>query len=731
MRFPRLDISFLKGREWFVYSLLGTVPNARGRRPVDQWAAQWWERLRIQHKVWAVLLLLCLPLIGGLATHLYMVEQILTIQEQRQDLVLASEQVELLGRLAVDIEDSFRGYVLTQQPAFLAPLTDADAKIGPALTNAGKTLGRLPGSPDGLGPIERQLNNFLRSKHELIADIQRGDAAKTLAHIRSGEGLRLSDHLRQDLRFIEDRLDQQRVLYNVEAESLSQRMFIGLWIALAGVVVLGWMSSRVLARSLTNPITRLQSATAKFGAHVDSAEIANLLTSARASKDELGQLANAYLDMARQIGAHVRALEVLNTIGQDINTIGPDGLDGVLRRITDRAVELVQADVCLVLLRNEQMGCWIVEAASGEWNDTFKKSVMLWEELPVSVQAFESRETVVGEHFRSDQRPQVVRRNLIGESMLAIPLLSQGLPFGVLSLLSQRPRPASEWNQRLAKGLAQDAAVAISNARLYEAVQQKQRGLQARLRHLEHLAEALAHDLKGPGARMEELAKLLGEQFAGQLDERTSRWLKLLQDNGSDLVQRVEGILAVARVGVGQGSVTAVDPTLVISEVLKGHAGEIERLRATVRIEPGLPLVACHGAYLRQVFDNLISNALKYARPGEPPSITMSYRIENQMVCFSVKDRGIGIPEEQRSRVFQPFVRLLQAEAAGSGIGLAIVQRIVELYGGRVWIEGNGHGGCTVKFTVPWLRDEGGTVIAGTSESDIPEVVDVSSKGLL
>jgi signal transduction histidine kinase/CHASE3 domain sensor protein len=698
---------------------------------MDRWAAQWWEQLRIQHKVWAVLLLLCLPLIGGLAIHLYFVDQLLTVQQQRHDLVLASEQVELLGRLAVDIEDSFRGYVLTQQPAFLAPLTDADAKIGPALTSAAKTLARLPDTPDGLEPIEQQLKNLLRSKHELIADIQRGDAAKALTYIRSGEGLRLSDRLRHDLRLIEDGLDHQRESHTAKAQLLSHRTYIGLWIALAGVVALGWISSRMLARSLTDPIRRLQSATARFGEHVDPDETANLLISAHASKDELGQLAEAYLTMARRIGTHIREVEVLDLIGYDINTIGPDGLDGVLGRISDRAVELVGADVCLVLLRDERMGCWIVEAASGNWDEQLKKSVILWEELPVCIQAYESGQPAIDERSSSDQHPAVLRRVLIGDNMLAIPLHAQGKPFGVLALASERPRTAQDWNQRLAKGMAQEAALAISNARLYEAVQQKQRGLLARLRQLEHLAETLAHDLKGPGARMEELAKLLVQQFAGQVDERTSRWLKLIQDNGSDLVQRVEGILAVARVGVGQGSVTAVDPTLVISEVLKGYAGEIARLRAKVHIEPGLPLVACHGAYLRQVFDNLISNALKYARPAEPPSITMSYRIENQMVCFSVKDEGIGIPVEQHARVFQPFVRLPQSEATGSGIGLAIVQRIVELYGGRVWIEGNGHGGCTVKFTVPWLREERGTVIAETSESDIPEMADVSFKGLL
>jgi signal transduction histidine kinase/CHASE3 domain sensor protein len=691
-------------------------------------AADWWSRLRIQHKVWAVLLLLCVPLIAGLSTHLYLVQQLLTLQQQRQDLILAHEQVNLLRRLAVDIEDGFRGYLLTQQPAFLAPLTEAESKIDQALEDAKRSLATASGSAATLTPIERQLKDFLRSKHELIAEVQRGDEENALAYVRSGEGLRMSDRFRQELRSIEDQLEHRRELFNEQGMALSKLTFIGLWIALAGVVILGWTSSRMLARSLTNPLTRLHTATAKIGTEVDTAGIAALLSSEHRSKDELGRLEGAFLHMAEQIGEHVHELEVLNTIGHEINTIGPDGLEGVLRRITDRAAELVEADACMVFLRDERMGCWVVEAASGEWNDRLKKSVMLWEELPVCVEAFETRSAATGNHFHSDERPQVLRRNLLGESMLAIPLLSQGTPFGVLSLSSQTARPAQEWNQRLAKGLTQEAALAISNVRLYEAVQQKQKGLVARLRQLEHLAETLAHDLKGPGARMEELAKLLVQKFSGQVDERTGKWLRLLQENGKDIVERVEGILEVARVGTGQGSVTAVDPRLILDGVLKSYAGEIERLQATVEVEPGFPLVACHGAYLRQIFDNLVSNALKYPHPGEPPTLKITSTTGQHMVCIAVQDRGIGIPLEQRNRVFQPFVRLRPADTPGSGIGLAIVQRIVALYGGQVWIEGEEGKGCTVKFTLPWLRSD----LAGDpAQSSQIEVLDLPRTGSL
>ncbi|MEO5630681.1 MAG: CHASE3 domain-containing protein, partial [Nitrospiraceae bacterium] len=530
---------------------------------MDRWAAQWGDRLRIQHKVWVALLLLCAPLSVGIAIHLYVVQELLALQQQRQELMLADEHVHVLGRLAIDIEDGFRGYVLTQQPAFLAPLAEAEAKLDQALSDATKSLANLSVSPNHIAPIEQQLKALLRSKHELIADIQKGPADKALAYVQSGEGLRLSDLLREDVRTVEDRLERQRNSLNEQTDALSQRTFVGLWITLAGVVALGWIVSRVLARSLTDPITRLQSATARIGAQVDVAGITELLANGRGSKDELGQLAEAYLAMVRRIQTNIQEIEALDTIGQEIDTIGSDDLDGVLRRITDRAVELVQTDICLVLLRDERVGCWIVEAASGEWNDRLKKWVMPWDALPVSVQAFETREMATGERFCSDEWPQMVRHDLTGDSRLAIPLLAQGIPFGVLWFLNRRSRAAHEWNQRLAEGLAQEAALAISTARLYEAAQQKQRGLLTRLRQLEHLAETLAHDLKGPGARMEELARLLVQQDNGQFDDRTKRWLSLIEENGKDLVRRVEGILTVAHVGADQEDVTAIDPTAI------------------------------------------------------------------------------------------------------------------------------------------------------------------------
>lgn len=660
--------------------------------------ATWWQRLTVRHKVWAVIVLLLIPLLFSLAVHLYVTSQLLAIQQERQSVLLAREYVHIIHRLAIDGEDAYHGYLDGAQAESVAAFQKAESELAQVLRDVRQASSGRVTAANELRALIPGVEQLQASLHALLVDIEGGRPPVFSGHL-------LSDALRKNLRTIEDRLDVTRRTLNQRAERLSAWTFAELWCALGSFLVLAWFGSRLLVRSITHPLARLQTAAAGFGGATDPTQFTALLPARDEGTDELGTLARAYHDMALRIGAHIRELETLETIGTEINAIGPDGLDGVLRRITDRAAEMVQADVCLVLLRNERMGCWVVEAASGEWNDRLSKSVMLWEEFPICAQAYEERRVAYAQDLQQDCRPQVVRRNVIGRGMVVVPLLSQGQPFGVLALLSRAERDPSAWNVRLAIGLAQQAATAISNARLYEAVQQRQQGLVMRMKQLELLAESLAHDLKGPGARMGELARLFVQQYGSQTDERAARWLRLIEENGEDIARRVEGILSVARIGVGQGAVTAVDPSLLIREVVKARADDIDRGAAVVRVQPGLPMVACHGTYLRQVFDNLLSNALKYAHPGRPAAVDISCEIDGHWVRFTVRDDGPGIPDDQRARVFEPFVRLRRSEAPGSGIGLTIVRRIVELYGGTVWIDGAGSDGCTVRFTMPLFRD--------------------------
>lgn len=662
-----------------------------------------WNPLRIQQKVWVILLLVFLPLIAALAGHVTLLDRLQALQQQHHQVVLAREQVHILRRLTVDIEDAFRGYLLTRQDVFLAPMKEAEPKLKPTLDRIVSLAAEVPGLDVNIQVIEGRINRLLRSKHELLDQVKAGHLGEVLQYVQSGQGIALSDDLREHFRILEDRLVEQMEGMETNQLWFARLAFWGLVFAVAGVVGLGLIGARLLARSITSPIAALQHSVKTFRTQADSDDA--LHTIATRTADEIGQLARSYCEMIGRIRQQIRELEVLSAIGHEINTIGPDGLDGVLRRITDHAADLLQADICLVMLRNEQMGCWVVEAASGCWNERLQKSVMLWEEFPVSVQAFETKQPAIGENLRRDLRPEVSRRNLIGDSMLAIPLLAQGKAFGVLALLQERAVPREAWNLRLAKGFADEAAVAIANARLYHAAQQKGQDVQARIRELEYLAETLAHDLKAPGERVEGLAALVRADSATQMSEQAQQWMSLIEANGKELRRRVEHILQVARIGARATAVEAVDPAVVLQDVLKLRAGELERGRVRIEVQPDLPLVACHGAYLRQVIDNIISNAIKFAGECADPLIKISWERRGEQVVFTVSDNGRGIDPSDHDRVFEPFVRLHSDAIPGSGIGLTIVKRIVELYGGRVWIESNPSGGCSVCFTMPALGE--------------------------
>ncbi|MEW6545255.1 MAG: ATP-binding protein [Nitrospirota bacterium] len=676
-----------------------------------------WKQLRVQQKLGTILLVVFAPLLCALIVHIYLLNQLHALQQERHQVLLAREQVQVLRRLAADVEDAFRGYLLTRQDTFLQPLLDAEPSVQPTIDRIMTLIKSSPELEDDVRGAGDRLASLLESKQALIRHIRSSGPEGAAAYVRSGRGIILSDAVRNDLRTIEDVLDGKLNAFEADEAKLIGLDFGSLVLAVTGTLALGLLHARLLSRCITGPIVRLQESVAKLSGTF--APKGDARRGADRSPDEIDQLAQAFDELTGRLRLYMRELEAINAIGHEINTIRADGLHGMLRRITDRAVELLQADVCLVMLRNEEMGCWVIEAASGEWSDVLQKAVMLWEEFPVSVQAFETRQPAFGEDLRSDLRPEVRRRNLIGQSMLSIPLLSQGEPFGVLVLLQDRPVPSEEWNLRSAKSFADEAAVAIANARLYEAVQRKGVGLESRLKQLEHLAETLAHDMKGPGERMGELATNLLDEYGDRLDDRAERWLRMMAEEGKDLSTRIENILEVARLGVRPETLEAVAPAMVLDDVLKQRAGELERQRIRVRVEGSLPLVACHQAYLRQVLDNLVSNAVKFSDHLPESEIRIAAKREGPLAYFSISDNGPGIPAQYRERVFEPFARLNTGTVKGSGIGLTIVKRIVEMYGGRVWIEPQGPPGCTVTFSLPLLVDRSVTLPAGAASDQL------------
>lgn len=663
--------------------------------------SQWWDRLAIQRKVWVVVLLVIGPMVAVLMLHLAFVRDLLATQDSRHRLLVAREQVKELRRMVSDIESGFRGYLLTNDQSFLAPLNDAEHQVEHLLRRAEPLLADVDEGSRELAAIGARVQELSRSTKALIAQATQGNAHAARDYVQSGEGIQKTSPVMLALRAEEDRLDARLVQLQQHAVAVSTWAFWVLVVAAAVGVLLGLAAIRQLTRSLTRPLETVRASLVQFADAGERTALASLR--GIRSSDELGHLARSCEQMIHRIGGDIRELEALHDVGLEIGALQPDGLHSVVQRIADQAATLLGADVCLILSRNETMACWVVEAASGDAAERMRQTVMLWEELPLSVQAYDTGRPVIGEQLRQDARPELQRRNVFGESMLAVPLISQGTPFGVVALLCERPVAAAQWNVRMAESLAGAAAVAIMNARLYDAAYRKEQQTRSRLQQLEQLGETLAHDLKSPAERMAGLVSLLRVEVKGDLSERGHRLLELIAQNGWDLGRRVEEILSLARVGGRQETLEAVDPVSVIDEVLKARAGEIDAGQIRIVREPGLLPVACPRAYVYQVFDNLISNAIKFVRGCSEPTIRIEGRREGGRAWFSVSDNGPGVPPSQRERIFDPFVRLNTAIADGTGIGLAIVRRIVELYGGRVWVDPVHTPGCAIRFTLPLI----------------------------
>jgi light-regulated signal transduction histidine kinase (bacteriophytochrome) len=196
--------------------------------------------------------------------------------------------------------------------------------------------------------------------------------------------------------------------------------------------------------------------------------------------------------------------------------------------------------------------------------------------------------------------------------------------------------------------------------------------------------------------------QLLAKQYKGKLDPLAEQSIAYAIEGAHQMEMLLKGLRDYWAVTEGKSEETvAVDCNHVLDETLAYLQTRIHESNAVITYEP-LPTVRGDQISIVLLFKNLVSNALKYTRPGEPPRIHIAARRSAREWDFSVRDDGIGIEPEHLERIFAPFKRLHSAEQyAGSGLGLAICQRIIGRYRGRLWVESTYGQGSTFHFTIP------------------------------
>jgi len=217
---------------------------------------------------------------------------------------------------------------------------------------------------------------------------------------------------------------------------------------------------------------------------------------------------------------------------------------------------------------------------------------------------------------------------------------------------------------------------------------------------LEQFAYVASHDLQEPLRMVTAYTQLLAERYKGKLDEKADKFLGYASEGAMRMQVLIDDLLAFSRIGRNGFTSRSVDCNAVMEEVLLALASAIQESGAVVT-HAELPAVWADRTHVGQVFQNLIGNAIKF-RGKEPPVVSVQAEKADQQWRFNVSDNGIGIAAEYAENIFVVFRRLhARTEYPGSGIGLAICKKIVEHYGGRIWVESQAGSGSAFKFTMP------------------------------
>lgn len=255
--------------------------------------------------------------------------------------------------------------------------------------------------------------------------------------------------------------------------------------------------------------------------------------------------------------------------------------------------------------------------------------------------------------------------------------------------------------QKLQEENAERIRVAAEISALNTELEQKNKDLTAANADLEMFAQSISHDLRMPLRHIHAYADLLEQSIAGKLSTEELHFMKSIQQASVRMSKLIDALLAFSRIGRASMRMQAIDMDDLVRDTLTQLQPEVMSRHIDWNMRE-LPAVTGDPDLLRQVWINLLANAVKYTRPRDPALIEIGSVAEEKEIVFHVRDNGVGFNMEYADKLFSVFQRLhTDAEFEGTGVGLANVKRIVQRHGGRTWAESRVGEGATIYFSLP------------------------------
>jgi len=317
---------------------------------------------------------------------------------------------------------------------------------------------------------------------------------------------------------------------------------------------------------------------------------------------------------------------------------------------------------------------------------------------------------LLNEREISGSRVRPIMARLGYRSLLAVPLLREDRIMGALTVWRKEAGSFSSEVVNLLQTFATQSALAIQNARLFREIEDKSRQIEAANQHKSEFLANMSHELRTPLNAIIGFSEVLVDRMFGELNEKQDEYLKDIYASGQHLLSLINDILDLSKIEAGRMELEATDFDLPSAI---DNALTLVRERASRRgitlghtIDERLGPIRGDERKVKQVLLNLLSNALKFTPEGG--RIDVSARVHEEVAEIAVADTGVGIAPEDQEAVFEEFRQVGSADkkVEGTGLGLALSRKFIELHGGRIWVKSQAGQGSIFTFTLPVRRQE-------------------------